>query len=245
MCLKSLILPSKIWNIYEEKMPKWSFISNTDIDISEDIQGVWFDFPQGCYGINDLEETFQTILDIHCIPINFSIDSVRNRFELKLRMRYIEESEVFTLYLNGYFTRLLGFSAKGEDMRFDLTIKSKHIKAMYPPNIYAFTSKSIIVTCDIVDETIFNGQRLNLLRLINKMDIPEDTYHYDFINDKHIKLEAPDTLHYHFIHDEYIKLGTHEFDKIKIRISDVTGNLLKVKYPDIETTLQLEFKESS
>ena len=77
------------------------------------------------------------------------------------------------------------------------------------------------------------------------MDIPEDTYHYDVINEEYIKFEAPDTLHYHFIHDEYIKLGTHEFDKIKIRISDVTGNLLKVKYPEIETRLQLEFKEST
>ena len=54
---------------------------------------------------------------------------------------------------------------------------------------------------------------------------------------------SEDTLHYDFIHDEYIKLGAHEFDKIKIRISDVTGNLLKVKYADIETTLQLEFRE--
>ena len=42
-----------------------------------------------------------------------------------------------------------------------------------------------------------------------------------------------------------VKLGTHEFDIIKIRISDVTGNLLKVDYPEIETRVQLEFREST
>ena len=113
-------------------------------------------------------------------------------------------------------------------MRIDLTKKSKYIEAYYTPNLHAFTPKSIIVTCDIVGETVFGGQRLKLLRLItNKMDRRGDTIHYDFI------------------HDEYVNLGTHEFDKMKIRICDVTGNLLKVDYPEIETRLQLEFRKST
>ena len=95
-------------------------------------------------------------------------------------------------------------------------------------NINAYTPKSFIVTCDIVDQTVFGGERLKFLRLItNKMDRQGDTIHYDFL------------------HDEYVNLGTHEFDKIKIWICDVTGNLLKVDYPEIETRLQLEFREST
>ena len=35
-----------------------------------------------------------------------------------------------------------------------------------------------------------------------------------------------------------IKLETHEFDKIKIRISDLTGETLKVDYYEIETRVQ-------
>ena len=54
-----------------------------------------------------------------------------------------------------------------------------------------------------------------------------------------------DTIHYDFLHDEYVNLGTHEFDKITFRISDVTGNVLKVDYPEIETRIQLEFREST
>ena len=136
--------------------------------------------------------------------------------------------EYCSLIFNGYLNKILGFSVKGETMRYDLSRKINSIEAFYTPNIHAFTPKSIIVTCDIVGETVFGGERLKLLRLItNKMDRQGDTIHYDFI------------------HDEYVNLGTHEFDKIKIRICDVTGNLLKVDYPEIETRLQLEFREST
>ena len=38
-------------------------------------------------------------------------------------------------------------------------------------NIHAYIPKSIIVTCDIVDETVFGGERIKLLRLItNRME---------------------------------------------------------------------------
>ena len=86
--------------------------------------------------------------------------------------------------------------------------------------------KSIIVTCDIVDETVFGGERLKLLRLItNEMD------------------RHGDTIHYNFLHDEYVDLKTHEFERITFRIGDVSGGLLKVDYAAIETRLQLEFKQ--
>ena len=102
------------------------------------------------------------------------------------------------------------------------------VDACYMPNIHAYTPKCIIVTCDIVDETVFGGEHIKLLRLItSRMERYGDTIHYDFL------------------HDEYVNLGTHEFEKIKIRICDVTGNLLKADYPEIETRIQLEFREST
>ena len=124
--------------------------------------------------------------------------------------------------------KILGFTVKAENKIYNLSRKFASIEAYYTPNIHAYTPKCMIVTCGIVDETVFGGERLKLLRLItNKMDRLGDTIHYDFH------------------HDEYVKLGTHEFDKIKIRISDVTGNLLKVDYAEIETRVQLEFREST
>ena len=88
------------------------------------------------------------------------------------------------------------------------------------PNIHAYTPKCIIVTCDIVDETLYGGEHLKLLRSItNRLERYGDTFHYNFL------------------HDDYVNLGTHEFEKIKIRICDVTGNLLNVDYSDIETRI--------
>ena len=108
-------------------------------------------------------------------------------------------------------SKILGFSVTNVARGINLSKNSHSIDAMYIPNIHAFTPKSVIATCDIVDETVFGGDRLKWLRLItNKMDRSGDTIHYDFLQ------------------DEYIKLGTHEFEKIRIRISDVTGELLKL-----------------
>ena len=52
-----------------------------------------------------------------------------------------------------------------------------------------------------------------------------------------------DTIHYDFLQDEYIDLRTHEFERITIRLGDVTGNILKVDYNEIATRLQLEFQQ--
>ena len=52
-----------------------------------------------------------------------------------------------------------------------------------------------------------------------------------------------DTVHYNFLHDEYVDLKTHEFERITLRIGDVTGGLSIVDYAETETRLQLEFKQ--
>ena len=79
-----------------------------------------------------------------------------------------------------------------------------------------------MMTCDIVEVTIFGGECLKLLRLImNTLERIRDPIKYDFL------------------HDEYVDLKTREFERIKLRISDVSGGLLKVDYPEIETRIQL------
>jgi hypothetical protein len=53
-----------------------------------------------------------------------------------------------------------------------------------------------------------------------------------------------DTVHYDFFNDEYVNLRTHEFERITVRISDVTGEALKIDYKEIESRVQLEFRET-
>ena len=120
----------------------------------------------------------------------------------------------------------MGFTVKGAPRRHDLTRKINSIEAYYTPNIHAYTPKCIIVTSDIVDETVFGGERVKLLKVIpNKME------------------ENGDVLQYEFLQDEYVNLGTHEFDRIQISICDVTGENLNVDYREIPTRLQLEFRK--
>ena len=84
------------------------------------------------------------------------------------------------------------------------------------------------MTCDIVEDTIVGGDSLKLMRLItNKLERIGDTVQYDFL------------------HDKYVDIRTHEFERIKIRMSDVTGGLLNVDYAEIEIRLLLEFKQRS
>ena len=68
--------------------------------------------------------------------------------------------------------------------------KYKIVDARYTPIIHTYTPKCIIVTCDIVDETVFGGEHIKLLRLItNRMERYGDTIHYDFLHDEYITLE--------------------------------------------------------
>ena len=222
VCLKSLIMPSRIWNVYDETRPKWMFQTNTDL---ED-ELVEFQIPQGSYEVVDIILIIQRYMDALKIPLLIYLNDDKNRVTLKLKNRNIGKNDIYTLFFNGYLSKILGFSINDEKRRFNVTKRYRMYEANYAPNIHAYTPKSIIVTSDIVEDTIFGGERLKLLRLItNKMERIGDTVHYDFL------------------HDEYVDLRTHEFERIKIRISDVTGNLLSVDYPEIETRLQLEFKE--
>ena len=81
----------------------------------------------------------------------------------------------------------------------------------FEPDIIAFAPRCIIVTCNVVQDTILAGERLKLLQSVT--------------ND--MKPVRHDTIQYNFLHDEYVDLRTHEFDRIRIRICDVTGKVLQ------------------
>ena len=53
------------------------------------------------------------------------------------------------------------------------------------------------------------------------------------------------TIQNNFLHDEYVHLRTQEFDRITIRICEVTGNELQTGNDLLDTSLQLEFREST
>ena len=224
VCLKSLLIPSKIWNIYEDTMPSWQFKTN-----NKSIIGLsnHFEFPEGSYEVIDILHLMQHVMTFYKLPVNIMLNEQKNRVVMKLKRKSVDDSHYYAFIFNGYLNKILGFTFKAEEKVISLAKDYHTQEAHYAPNIHAYTPKSIIVTCDIAADTIFGGERLKLLRLItNKMERHGDTVHYDFFN------------------DEYVNLRTHEFERITVRISDVTGEALKIDYREIESRVQLEFRET-
>ena len=134
----------------------------------------------------------------------------------------INEDEPTDIHLSSYLSYILGFNAevrvKGQFLRLDENLE---YIAPYNADIFRIYPKNIIVGCDIVDNTIFGGQHLKLLRLV-----PNNTH------------PSSDLISFDFHQDEYVDLGVREFKSIRISIMDVTGQVLK---SDGATRLQLKF----
>ena len=126
-----------------------------------------------------------------------------------------------------YLTKILGLTkdVRKENIKI-LMYNNWETTARYPVNVNFLSPKTIIVNSDIVEDTIFGGERVKLLKVIpNKME------------------RNGDVVQYEFIQDEFVKLGTSEFNRINISICDVSGDNLNVDYDVIPTRLQLEFRK--
>ena len=75
VCLKSMISPSRVWNVYDESMPSWVFTSNTLLEG----QGVEKTIPQGSY----ILILIQFRLDALKVPVTIYL-SDKNRVTLKI-----------------------------------------------------------------------------------------------------------------------------------------------------------------
>ena len=83
--------------------------------------------------------------------------------------------------------------------------------------------KNLIIGCDVVDDTIFGGEHVKLLRLVT--------------NNVHVD---GDILSFDFLQNEYVNLNIKEFKSIKIGILDASGGHVKTDN-SFPTRLQLMF----
>ena len=226
VCLKSIILPCRIWNIYDDDDYGfgWTHSSGPSMEKSA---GTFYDTQPGCYEVEDIVYLMDKRLTRGWLKMTYKEDI--NRIVLDKTQNF---SPRHTQYLKffPYTAKILGFTKDVEDKGFDVTIRGHRgqqpVIAKHPPNINFFSPKTIIVACNIVEDTIFGGERVKLLKVIlNRMETNGDVIQYEFLQ------------------DEYVKLGINEFDRIKISICDVSGDNLKVDYKEIPTRLQLEFRK--
>ena len=95
VCLKSMIMPSRVWNVYGETMPSWMFLSNTSLEG----QGVGNTISQGSYKIVDILILIQYRFDKLKIPIIISL-SDKNRVTLKLIRKLVAKEDLTKIYFN-------------------------------------------------------------------------------------------------------------------------------------------------
>ena len=173
--------------------------------------------------LQDLIDTFNRALKIYEIKLHCKI--VDGKVVINYYDEWTEWIYSRKLILSPSFAHILGFD-KGEISDGDFELQFNKIQEQRAPsesNLCLLTPRNLIVCCDVVDDTIFGGQHVRLLRLVtNPMNKESDILTFDFLQ------------------NEYVELSVKEFKSIKIRIVDVTGETINCD-STIPTRLQLMF----
>ena len=216
--LKTLFLSNKIQNI-EDCHVQYRKFNPTGYVVRQKA----FTLKNGNYGtlasfIHEIAEEFKR----KSMP--FRISEVENgRVKIKMNGKKIRKGYTLELRLSKYLASILGFTSSPKQyqtLRFD---QNPEYIAPHNPNLFLVYPKNLIVGCNIVDDTIFGGQNVKLLRLITNSD----------------NLES-DILNFQFQQDEKVMLGIREFKSIHISIMDVTGSPVKSE-SNFPSRLQLMF----
>ena len=89
-------------------------------------------------------------------------------------------------------------------------------------DLTALLPQHFIICCDMVEHSILGGQQVQVLKLVSKKENRNKYCEYEFYN------------------NDYVKPGLKEFEKLRIKILTVGGNMLKCD-PTLATRLQLLF----
>lgn len=213
--LKSLIIPNTLYNICDDLFYiKYIQFGKGGLNTTLQIKN-------GCYrNISLLIREIQSIFDSNKIPLKIKDYGGRIIIMYKYWRKKMTERQ---LYLSPYLAFMLGYNGKLEMGQFLNFSVLKEYLAPHEFNIHLLTPRSLVVCCDIVDDTIFGAQHVKLLRLVTNNINPN-----------------LDILSFDFFQNEYVDLNVKEFKNISIRIADVTGNTVKSE-TTIPTRMQLVF----
>ena len=173
--------------------------------------------------IESFLKQFNIVLDIYKIKIRGEI--VDEKVVLTYYEDWVEWQYSNTLFLSPHVAHILGFqkydgSDKEYKVKFNKTAKQS---AFYEPDLFFMYPKNLIIGCDVVDDTIFGGEQIKLLRLVTN----------------NVRSDG-DILSFDFLQNEYVNLNVKEFKSIKIAILDPSGSPVKTG-TSFPTRLQLMF----
>lgn len=212
--LKSLFIPSRLDNVYEDKC--WMLFKGKD----ESYLQFHCRVPSGHYETErDLVKEISSMIKKEKKPFKVS-------FSRSGRPVFTSTEDNVGIVLSSYLAHILGFTADVNEKDLQLSFPSKGTKRSppFPPNIMALLPRNLIICCDVVDDTIFAGQHVKLLRLVTN----------------NASSNATSISSFDFLQDETFDLKVKEFLTIEINILDVTGEVV-LSDSILPTQLQLEF----
>ena len=203
--LKKIIIPSKLNNIYK-KLCYMIFVKNNRL------AGI-LSIDDGNYSnIESLLRNLEYSLEKKKIPVKMFLNDGKV---------LISGNIGFKIFVSPHLSMILGLEDELGEFKNDFSLQ-KTILGKNKPDINLLLPRNIIVTCDLVEHTIFATQQLKLLRLIANTKKVESLF-----------------LEFEFLQDEYVKMSMKDFETIQINILDVTGITAKTE-SKLPTYLELE-----
>ena len=144
------------------------------------------------------------------------------KVKIKIHPLYLPEvlGESFDVEFTHDMAQILGLHSS--QTKLIVSHQSPSVISKYKGNISALDPLHFIVCCNLVEESILGGQRVKVLKYFPR---------------QHSVTNAVDQS---FAHNNYVKLNEKNFDRITIRIADLTGKTIQCD-PSIPTRLQLLF----
>ena len=127
------------------------------------------------------------------------------------------KSKMKSIVFSKNFAKILNIPSSYTTNHFE-----KNIVLLSNVDLTVLVPQHFIICCDMVEHSILGGQQVQVLKLVSKKENKKNYCEYEFYN------------------NDYIKLGLKEFEKIRIKIMTVAGDLLKCD-PTLQTRLQLLF----
>ena len=157
----------------------------------------------GCYTtVEELIEVIQA--DWEKSNFNLTIKVVDQRIRIENKNKKLFDT---TLEISPYLSFALGFTEELDLNSSSIFRIRDSITSTYEAKLSVFTPKYLIICCDIVDDTIFSGEHVKLLRMV--------------VNNT---ARNEEIISFEFLHHDFVPLCVKEFSTIHVTITDVAGN---------------------
>ena len=222
--MKSLFLPNNIHNVPNCWMMYYQSTECKDTKYKgrhKVLHSVKLELKEGNYPTIDsvLNDLSKQMLDAQ-LPISIQ----EHEGKVKIRCKTFLQSETFLeIEMSQDLASILGF-IKPPERFWGIKLNEYQEKiAAYEADVFVTYPKNLIVGCDVVDNTIFGGEHVKLLKMVTN-----------------IEHSSSNILSFEFLQNEYVDLNVKEFKSIQIAIMDATGNSVKTD-SSTPTRLQLMF----